>query len=47
MFITWVQQAGGQYTNTDGEILFDSPEAREALQFFVDGVNGGYFRAVV
>ncbi len=45
MFITWVQQAGGQYTNTDGEILFDSPEAREALQFFVDGVNGGYFRA--
>lgn len=44
LFITWVQQAGGQYTNSNGEVLFDSPEAREALQFFVDGVEGGYFR---
>ncbi len=45
LFITWVQQAGGQYTNSDGEILFNSPEAREALQYFVDGVDGGYFRS--
>lgn len=45
LFITWVQQAGGSYTNSDGEVLFDSPEAREAMQYFVDGVEGGYFRA--
>ena len=45
LFITWTQQNGGQYTNADGEVLFDSAEAREALQYFVDGVEGGYFRA--
>ena len=45
LFITWTQQAGGQYTNAAGEVLFDSPEAREALQYFVDGVEGGYFRS--
>jgi len=45
LFITWTQQAGGQYTNAEGDVLFDSPEAREALQFFVDGVEGGYFRS--
>jgi multiple sugar transport system substrate-binding protein len=45
LFITWTQQAGGQYTNSDGEVLFDSAEAREALQYFVDGVDGGYFRS--
>lgn len=45
LFITWTQQAGGAYTNADGEVLFDSPEAREAVQFFVDGVDAGYFRA--
>lgn len=45
LFITWTQQAGGQYTNADGEVFFDGPEAREAVQYFVDGVEGGYFRA--
>ena len=45
LFITWTQQAGGQYTNANGDVLFNSPEAREALQYFVDGVEGGYFRA--
>ncbi len=45
LFITWVQQAGSGYTNSAGEILFDTPEAREALQYFVDGVEGGYFRS--
>ncbi len=45
LFITWVQQYGGDYTNANGDVLFDTPEAREALQFFVDGVDGGYFRA--
>lgn len=45
LFITWTQQAGGMYTNADGDVLFDTPEAREALQYFVDGVDGGYFRA--
>lgn len=44
LFITWTQQAGGAYTNADGEVLFDSPAGREALQYFVDGVEGGYFR---
>ena len=44
LFITWTQQAGGQYTNNNGDVLFNSPEAREALQFFIDGVEGGYFR---
>lgn len=44
LLITWTQQAGGQYTNADGEVFFDSAEAREALQYFVDGVEGGYFR---
>lgn len=44
LFITWTQQAGGQYTNAEGEVFFNSPEAREALQYFVDGVEGGYFR---
>ncbi len=44
MFITWVQQAGGQYTNNAGEILFDTAEGRTALQFFKDGIDGGYFR---
>jgi multiple sugar transport system substrate-binding protein len=45
LFITWTQQAGGQYTNNNGDVLFNGPEAREALQFFVDGVKGGYFRS--
>lgn len=45
LFITWTQQAGGEYTNANGDVLFDTPEAREALQYFVDGVEGGYFRA--
>lgn len=45
LFITWTQQAGGSYTNADGEVFFDGPEAREAVQYFVDGVEGGYFRS--
>lgn len=44
LFITWTQQAGGQYTNNTGDVLFNTPEAREALQFFIDGVEGEYFR---
>ena len=44
LFITWTQQAGGQYTNNNGDVLFDGPESREALQYFIDGVQGGYFR---
>lgn len=44
LFITWTQQAGGQYTNNNGDVLFNGPEAREALQFFIDGIEGGYFR---
>jgi len=44
LFITWSQQAGSGYTNNNGDVLFDTPEAREALQFFIDGVEGGYFR---
>lgn len=44
LFITWTQQAGGEYTNADGEVLFNNDAAREALQYFVDGTNGGYFR---
>ena len=45
LFITWTQQAGGQYTNSAGDVLFDTEYAREAVQFFKDGVDGGYFRA--
>ncbi len=44
LFITWSQQAGSGYTNNEGAVLFDTPEARTALQFFVDGIEGGYFR---
>lgn len=42
--ITWTQQAGGQYTNSEGEVFFDSAECREAIQYFVDGCDEGYFR---
>lgn len=45
LFITWVQQAGSGYTNNNGDVLFNTPEAKEALQFFTDGVKGGYFRS--
>ncbi|MCD6321768.1 MAG: ABC transporter substrate-binding protein [Clostridiales bacterium] len=44
LFITWAQQAGSGYTNNEGDVLFNTPEAREALQFFIDGIEGGYFR---
>jgi len=44
LFITWSQQAGSGYTNNNGDVLFNTPEAREALQFFIDGIEGGYFR---
>jgi multiple sugar transport system substrate-binding protein len=44
LLITWTQQAGGQYTDSDGNAYFNSPEGLEALTFFVDGCNEGIFR---
>lgn len=44
LFITWVQQYGSGYTNNDGEVLFNTPEAVEAVEFFAEGVAEGYFR---
>lgn len=32
----WLYQAGGDLLDADGNILFDSPEAREAANFYVD-----------
>jgi len=44
LLITWTQQAGGRYTDVEGNAYFNSDEGREALQFFVDGCNEGIFR---
>lgn len=44
LLITWTQQAGGKYTDSDGNAYFNSPEGLEALTFFVDGCNEGIFR---
>ena len=44
LFITWTQQNGGAYTSPEGEILFNNAQAVEAIEFFVRGVEEGYFR---
>ena len=44
LFITWTQQAGGEYTDSQGNVMFDNPQAREALTFFKTGIDAGYFR---
>jgi multiple sugar transport system substrate-binding protein len=44
LFITWTQQNGGAYTSETGGVLFNNDQAIEALEFFVEGVEGGYFR---
>jgi multiple sugar transport system substrate-binding protein len=49
LFITWTQQNGGAYTRTEGatvvdKVLFNNPEAVEAVEFFAKGVREGYFR---
>ncbi len=44
LLITWTQQAGGKYTDSDGKAYFNSPEGLEALNFFVKGCQEGYFR---
>lgn len=54
MFITWTQQNGGEYTRLldlngnpvplGSRIRFNNLQAVEAVDFFVEGVNNGYFR---
>jgi len=44
LFITWTQQNGGKYTDSEENVYFNSEEAIEAVQFFVDGCEEGYFR---
>ena len=43
LFITWTQQNGGAYTAPDGGILFNNPQAIEAVEFFARGQREGYF----
>ena len=44
LFIIWCQNFGSEYTNSKGEALFDTQEARDAINFFAKGVKEGYFR---
>lgn len=44
LFITWTQQNGGKYTDSDGKAYFNSSEAKAAVEFFVKGTDEGYFR---
>jgi multiple sugar transport system substrate-binding protein len=43
VFITLVRQWGGAYTNIDGELLFNNPQAEAALKYYQDMHKAGLF----
>ena len=42
--ITYLMQAGAEYTNSKGDLLFNNEAAIEALTMLQDNVNAGYWR---
>lgn len=43
-FITMLKQLGGDYTNLEGELLFNNIEAIKTLEMLQNSINDGYWR---